>query len=91
MLNQTHYWRQSQKLAVGLAVALSLFFALLFWIWERDLLWMLSIVLLPIWSSVIYRRFSDDPKPATPRRALGLVLVGLVALLGTGLVFYWIA
>ncbi|MGI9607142.1 MAG: hypothetical protein ACR2P0_13475 [Acidimicrobiales bacterium] len=91
MVDQTHHLRQSPKLAIGLAAGSSLFFGLLFWIWERDLLWMLPIVLLPIWSSVVYQRFSDEPAPAPPRLAIGLALGGLAALLVAGFALYWVS
>lgn len=90
MMNQIDNWRQSPRTTVLFAVASSLFFALLFWFWERDLLWMLAVLLLPIWSPVIYQRFAERSDLIFSRRAVGFVLAGLAALLGVGVLIYLI-
>ena len=55
MLNHVEGWRDSQDVAVTVALVSLVLFALLFWIWERDLVWMLAVILPPIWSPVVYR------------------------------------
>lgn len=72
---------------LALAVGTSLFFAALFWIWERDLLWMLVVMLPPIWSPVIYQRFGDDTRDVD-RTAVAASLIGLALLVGVGLLLY---
>ena len=88
MLNHAEGWRGSQGLATILAIASSLFFAILFWTWERDLLWMLAVILPPIWSPVVYRRFVDDEAQELNRMAVGGLLIGLFVLFGLGLLVY---
>lgn len=88
MLNHIDRWRGSQSMAVLLAAVSSVFFALLFWIWERDLFWMLAVILPPIWSPVIYRRFMHGDAQQVSRVAVGGLLIGLVLLLGVGLLAY---
>ena len=88
MLNHAEHWRGSQGLAVVLATVSTILFALLFWVWERDLLWMLAVILPPIWSPVIYRRFVEEEPRRVNRIAVGGVVVGLALVLGVGLLAY---
>ena len=65
-----------------------LFFALLFWIWEQEALWMLAVLLPPIWSPVIYQRLGNESDLRLDGRARGVLLAGLVLLLGLGALVY---
>lgn len=89
MLSQIDMWRRSPSAAIWLAVASSVFFALLFWFWERELLWMLAVLLPPIWSPAIYQRFGNDGEPLTGRLA-GFLVGGLAALMCIGVIVYLI-
>jgi hypothetical protein len=84
MLNQVDHWRQSQNAALWVAAAPSLFVALLFLVWERELLWMFAVLLPPIWAPTLYAQFGNvEPQPTG--RALGAFALGLVILLAVGL------
>ena len=88
MLSQIDQLRQSRTTPILLATTLSLFFALLFWVWEREALWMLAVLLPPIWSPVIYQRFSNESELRLGGRAREALIAGLVLLLGLGVLVY---
>lgn len=88
MLDHSESWRDSQSLTTILAVVSSILFAALFWIWERELLWMLAVILPPIWSPVIYRRFNNSSVPTANRMAVGALMIGLAVALVVGLLAY---
>ena len=90
MLDRTAGWRNSSGPAVTLALATSVFFALIFWVWERELLWMLAILLPPIWSPVFYRYAAADDPRTTNRVVISLLALGLVALLGVAVLVFFI-
>jgi hypothetical protein len=60
VLSQIDQLRQSPTTSILLAATSSLFVALLFWFWEREALWMLAVLLPPIWSPVIYQRLGNE-------------------------------
>lgn len=88
MLNHSEHRNESNLLPVVFAVVTSLFFGVLLWLWERDLVWMLAVLLPPIWTPVIYRRFGSEDDAMLGRRAVAGLLLGLVALVGLGLVVF---
>ena len=79
---------RSQNTKYVLAGAVSLIIAVLFLIWEKELLWMLAVLLPPIWAPVLYDRFTGDNAPTSPRWAVGALLAGSVVLLGVGVLVY---
>ncbi len=81
-------WRGSTSLSIALALAASVFFALVFWIWERSMLWMLAVVLPPIWSPVIVQRVAGEDGVEADRRLIAALLIGLALLVAAGLVAY---
>ena len=60
MLDHTEPRNDSNLLPVMFALVTSLFFGVLLWLWDRDLVWMLAALLPPIWTPVIYRRFGSE-------------------------------
>lgn len=88
MLHHIEDWRGPKGVAVTVALVSSVSFALLFWIWERDLLWMLAVILPPIWSPVLYRHFRDEDVRNVSWVPVGGLLIGLVLLFGIGLFVY---
>ena len=88
MLSQIDQWSQSPRTTVLLAATSSLVVALLFWFWERELLWMLAVLLPPIWSPVIYRRLDNDGELRLGGRAVGLLLAGLALSFALGVLVY---
>lgn len=77
--------RRLEGVNVALALALSVIFGALFWIWERELLWMLAVTLPPIWSPVIYRHFASEDSRRVSRVAIAGLVAGLAVLAGAGL------
>jgi hypothetical protein len=69
--------REDPKTSVAVAGAASVTIAVLFWVWERDLLWMLAVLLPPIWSPVIYRYVGADSLAGPTRRGAALLAAGL--------------
>lgn len=90
MLDRIEGRNGSHRMAVMLALTASVFFGLVLWYLERDLLWMLAVLLPPIWSPVIYQRYATDDPPTVKRVAAAAVLLGLVALFGVALLVYLI-
>jgi hypothetical protein len=88
VLSQIDQLRQSPTTSIVVAAISSLFFALLFWIWEQEALWMLAVLLPPIWSPVIYQRLGNESDLRLDGRARGVLLAGLVLLLGLGALVY---
>lgn len=88
MLSQIDQLRQSPTTSIVVAAISSLFFALLFWIWEREALWMLAVLLPVIWSPVIYQRLGSESDLKLGGRARRVLLAGLVLLLGLGVLVY---
>ena len=81
-------WIRSQNAKHVLAGAASLTITLLFLIWERELVWMLAVLLPPIWAPVLYDRFTGDNAPATPRWAVWALVIGSVVLVGLGVIVF---
>ena len=81
-------WVRSQNAKYALAGAASLVIALPFLIWERELVWMLAVLLPPIWAPVLYDRFTGDNAPTTPRWAVWAIVIGSVALVRVGVLVF---
>ncbi len=88
MTNHATGWRASGGATVGLALVSSVFFAALFWIWERNLLWMLAVILPPIWSPLIYQRYTSDASQSVNSVVVVGLVTGLAVLACIGLAAY---
>ena len=75
--------KRGRRAAVWMAAAASVLIALLFWFWERDLIWMVAVLLPLIWIPMIHHRFGDDRDGvrtwAVPAMFGGLVLLACLA------------
>lgn len=85
--NHTEGWG-GDLMPVMLALATSIFFGSVLWLWNSDLLWMLAVLLPPIWSPVMVRRFGHE-EPQTFRRVAVIgVAAGLAILLAVLVVVF---
>ena len=81
-------WRREPRTSLALAAAVSAVFAIVFWVWERDLLWMLTVILAPIWSPVIYRHFAEEEQRAASRMLVGALVAGLAVMAGVAIIVF---
>ena len=89
MLSQLDYWKGSPQAAAWFASVTTVLFAGLIWVVNRDLLWMMVVLVPPIWSPVLAHRFFDETGSSAPTtRAVGALAAGLVALLGLAVLLF---
>jgi hypothetical protein len=93
MVSRLDSWRESPKAAIWFTVATSLLFVVIILVVNPNLLWMMVVLLPPIWSPVIAHRYFDgaaaSQQPAN--RGIGVLLAGLAALLGLAVLLFFVA
>lgn len=80
--------RQDPRVSIAVAAVASVGLAVLFWVWERDMLWMLGALLPPIWIPVVYQQTDQGEASGTKPGFLAFVLGGLVLLAFVALVVF---
>lgn len=90
MLDHIERPSASDTTAVVLAIVSSVLLGLLIWIVNKDLLWMLAVLMPPVWSPVIYRRFGPEGSGTVSRVGVAVALLGLVAMLGIAVLVFFL-